>query len=515
MNDEIINPVDWFNFYGSFSSIFEGVKGCNFISDGSVSMINPKELDKSDSNNPTFVEDGFLVKTLKFNPLGIATNSLVSKFMMLTMMRFKGDSFAAMSYVAFFYMKHDIPYIRVGTDYFKLIKKEDRWGSTHFLLKAWKKDEIKEDHTKQMLQLVFKYDDFTILPNNKQFIPVKNNCYNLYSKFTHSPFNGIVIEDMIKTTIELMAHIFGEQIELGFKYLKVLYENPRQILPILALVSTERETGKTTFLNWIQMIFGDNTVLISPQDLASNHNSGYATKNIIMIDETVIEKSTSIEKLKSLATAKQISVNPKFVQQYSVPFFGKIIVCTNKEKDFMRIDEEEIRFWIRKIKPVTGKKNTNIEQDLFNEIPYLLAYLECLPEIDYTNSRMVFTQDEIKTSELEVVKEESRSQLRKEIEILIEEHFNNSKNTSFEATPIDIKERWFKHNNQVSISYIRKVLKDEMKIKPNKVRRYRPFNEITPDRVGATFEFHKTNFDYIIESQQIIENNDEFEDLPF
>jgi hypothetical protein len=34
----------------------------------------------------------------------------------------------------------------------------------------------------------------------------------------------------------------------------------------------------------------------------------------------------------------------------------------------MRIDEEEIRFWVRKIKPINGKKNTNIETDLFNEL---------------------------------------------------------------------------------------------------------------------------------------------------
>ncbi len=495
MNEEtIINPVDWFNFYGSFTSIFEGVKGCHLLSNSEVAMVNPKELDASDINKPTFIEDGYLIKTIKFNPYGIATNSLVSKFMMLTMVKFKGDYFAAMSYVAFFYMKNEIPYIRVGTDYFKLIKKEDRWGSTHFLLKSWKKDEIKEDHTKQMLQLVFKYDDFTILPNNKQFIPVKNNCYNLYSKFPHIPFSGIVNNGLIPVTMELMHHVFGDQIELGFRYLKVLYENPRQMLPILTLVSTERETGKTTFLNWIQMIFGDNAVLISPQDLSSSHNSGYATKNIIMIDETVIEKSTSIEKLKSLATAKQLSVNPKFVQQYSVPFFGKIVICTNKEKDFMRIDEEEIRFWIRKIKPITTKKNTNIEQDLLSEIPYLLAYLDLLPAIDYSTSRMVFTQDEIKTKELSAVKEESKSQLRKEIEILVEDFFNNSPRTnSFEVTSKDIKERWFSHNNQVSIAYIRKVVKEEMRVKSHPIKRYKPFNENSLDRVGQPFEFTLDN----------------------
>jgi len=156
-------------------------------------------------------------------------------------------------------------------------------------------------------------------------------------------------------------------------------------LPVLALVSTERETGKTTFLNYIQMLFGENSTLINPSDLMSNFNDAYATKNIIMVDETVIDKAHTVEKLKSIATAKTMSVSQKFVQHYSVPFFGKVIVCTNKENDFMRIDEEEIRFWVRKIKVITGKKNTNIENDLFNEIPKFLKYLE-----QYSDQYLIF-----------------------------------------------------------------------------------------------------------------------------
>ena len=99
--------------------------------------------------------------------------------------------------------------------------------------------------------------------------------------------------------------------------MKLLYEHPCQILPVLSLVSTERETGKTTFLNYIQMLFGENSTLINPSDLTSSFNDAYATKNIIMIDETVIEKQNVVEKLKSLATAKTISVSQKFLHALS------------------------------------------------------------------------------------------------------------------------------------------------------------------------------------------------------
>lgn len=480
----LFNAVDWFNYFGSFVSIFDGIKNVNIISETEVSFFSDENL-----RNPTFKLIHKSVKVLKDNPFDIATGLEISKFMLLTACKFKGDSFAAMSYVNFFLMKNEIPYIRVGGDYYKIIEKIDRYGGKNRLLKVWKKDEIKEDHTKALLKMIYKYDDFTLIPNNKTFIPVQNGCFNLYSKFNHDEATEDVLIKDIPFSIGVMNHIFGEQFDLGLKYMKLLYEHPTQILPILSLVSTERGTGKTTFLNWIQMIYGENSVMISPEDLMRGFNSIYATKNIIMVDETVVEKSTTVEKLKSLATAKTISISQKFVSEYSIPFYAKIILCTNKEKDFMRIDEEEIRFWVRKIKPVT-KLNTNIEKNLFDEIPKFLRFLSSLPEIDFSKSRMVFTNEEIITENLLHIKEESRSQLYKEIEILIEDHFNQNNINEFYATPTDIKDRWFRTNNQISISYIRKVLKDEMKGLVHELTRYNPFGEISlNEKVGTPFKF--------------------------
>jgi hypothetical protein len=313
----------------------------------------------------------------------------------------------------------------------------------------------------------------------------------------------------------LINHIFGDQWQLGLRYMKLLYQYPQQIAPVLALVSTERETGKTTFLNWIQMLFGENSTLINPGDLTSNFNDAYATKNIIMIDETTIDKVHAIEKLKSLATAKTISVSQKFVSHYSVPFFGKVILCTNKESDFMRIDEEEIRFWVRKIKPITGKKNTNIESDLQKEIPKFLKFLLQQAEIDFSKSRMVFTKEEIMTESLELVKEESKSGLRKEIEYLFIDFFDNNNAINFvEVTPKDIKERWFSNNNQISISYIRKVLKEEMKMQSLDTKRYKGFpdsNGLTSDKVGLPFVFTNPHRVY---NQQVNVKNEELEEMP-
>ena len=175
------------------------------------------------------------------------------------------------------------------------------------------------DHGKEYLRNVPRYDNFCIDPNNLSYKPVIGNCYNLYAEFRHEPEEG----DWTWSD-RIMQHVFGDQITLGMKYIQALYLNPDKALPILVLVSRERMTGKTTFLNWLNMIFGANMVVIAPDDLIGGFNSVYAKANIIGIEETMLDKAISIEKLKSLSTGKFISVNTKFVSQYKIPFFGTL-----------------------------------------------------------------------------------------------------------------------------------------------------------------------------------------------
>jgi hypothetical protein len=42
-------------------------------------------------------------------------------------------------------------YIRVGTDYFKIIEKKDRYNIERIELKRWTKEEIKQDHGVRLL----------------------------------------------------------------------------------------------------------------------------------------------------------------------------------------------------------------------------------------------------------------------------------------------------------------------------------------------------------------------------
>jgi len=517
------SPETWYNINGDFKSIFEDDTSVSSLTDTEYTGIDPTDLSRHHlifRNIPYTSTKAGYVEVFRNNkwkiPLGVS-----SKFALLTEIKFKGDWLAAASFVNYYMMGNKVPYIRVGTDYFKIISKDNQYGGTITFAKRWTKNEITDDHGKDFLKIVPRYDDFIIVPDNKNYQAVIKNCYNLYSEFTHKPYNGQVTENDIPVTINFLKHIFQEHFELGLIYMKVLYERPTQKLPILCLVSETNETGKTTFINFLEMIFGGNYVLVSPDDLTKNFNSNFATKNIIAAEEAFVEKAAGVEKLKSLSTGKSIQMARKFIDDQSLPFYGKIVLCTNKVKDFMKINSKEIRFWVREVPVIQGKKNNLIEKQLFDEIPKFLKYLDDMSPVDYNNgSRMILTDQQIKTEALAIVKEESMSWLYKEIEILINDFFDNNPTIkSFLASSKDIKEEWFPHNNQVNIGFIKKVLSDEagLKMKCSHTGKSIKYYRFGRDKEGSISKDYKTGTPYEFVRQDEVEHEEEIieKEMPF
>ncbi len=172
-------------------------------------------------------------------------------------------------------------------------------------------------------------------------------------------------------------------------------------------------------------------------------------------------------------------------------------MASNNEEKFAKIDEEEIRFFIRKLN-VPKIENHNIEQDLLNEIPAFLDYLEKLPPIDWTRDRTGFTPSELNNESLKIVKHESKSSLYKELNELFQEYFLNScpECEVIYATPSDIKEMWFKQNTRIEIQYIRYVLKREFYFITEKLIRYWPLGNqsYNQKRIGKPFVIPRSMF---------------------
>ncbi|MEO5996575.1 MAG: primase-helicase family protein [Chitinophagaceae bacterium] len=140
-----------------------------------------------------------------------------------------------------------------------------------------------------------------------------------------------------------MNHIFGEQIEIGLDYLKILLIHPTQIL------------------NFLKAIFSENMTLNSNQDFRSNFNAEWVHKLIIGVDETSLKRKEDAERLKSLSTSKYYKIESKGFDRHEVEFFGKLILCSNQEDNFIFMEPNEIRYWIRKL-PTLQRANTNLHR---------------------------------------------------------------------------------------------------------------------------------------------------------
>ena len=408
----------------------------------------------------------------------------------LLTLRFKGNFRAATEWIITKYFGETIPYIRVGIDYFKIIEAIDRFGIPRKELAKWTKDEIKEDHGKQYISRIPRFDKFVTEPDNINYTPIVGTNFNLYREFPHKPSPG-----QWPWTEVLLRHVFGEQYHLGIRYIQGLYLNPKHIMPILVLVSQERQTGKTTFINWLGMVFGDNMANIAPDDLINGFNAPYAASNIIAVEETLIEKAITVEKIKALATQKHITVNQKFVSQYRTPFFGKIILTSNNETKFAKIDQEEIRFFIRKV-PVPKTYNHNIEEDMMAEIPAFLHYLTTLPPVDWSRDRTGFTPDELDNESLKAVKDESKTEIARDFRIMIEDLFLNELKAydEFYADAKAIKDRYYAKDPRNGYDWIQKILKKDFGLSPaEKSIYFKPFVNDN-GKTGRPFTFKRSDF---------------------
>ena len=217
-------------------------------------------------------------------------------------------------------------YVRIGTTLFRIINQPMMNGSFRKIRVEWKMSVFRLDHGKDEAALIPKYDGFCTMPSHIDYRLNVNNFYNLYEPITHIPKEGEF--NHIQSLIE---HIFGEQYELGMDYLQLLYLKPTQKLPILLLVSEERNTGKSTFLNFLKALFQENVTFNTNEDFRSQFNADWAGKLMIVVDEVLLNRREDSERLKNLSTAHSYKMEAKGKDRYEVQFFAKFVLCSNNE----------------------------------------------------------------------------------------------------------------------------------------------------------------------------------------
>ena len=183
-------------------------------------------------------------------------------------------------------------FIRVGTTLYKIVEQPRLSGGYVKKRIPWNNETLRQDYGKDYIGSVPKYDGFCTVPEHIGYRPVIGKFLNLYEPIDHQPQEGD-----FPSIRSLVEHIFGEQYELGMDYLQLLYLQPVQKLPILLLVSEERNTGKSTFLNFLSQALS----IMSPTGVPED-NGFLSFSNPVAITVTKISSS----KLSSITAPKII-----------------------------------------------------------------------------------------------------------------------------------------------------------------------------------------------------------------
>ncbi len=346
-------------------------------------------------------------------------------------------------------------YIRVGTEYYLKDSVPTINGKKRSVLIKWKKATIIDDHSRDFLKQIDTYKAFCSIPSHTNYQMVIHGCYNRYHKLSHK-----LVPGKIPYTTQFLKHIFGKQYETGIDYLAILWKHPIQILPILSLVSTERNTGKTTFLNWLKAVFEDNMTINKNEDFRSQFNSDWADKLIVAIDEVLLDKKEDSELLKSLSTARHFKSEAKGKDKQEIDFFGKFILCSNNEDTFVKIDAEEIRYWVVKV-PVLKQDNPLLLEKLIAEIPHFLYHLDRLKIASPKRTRMWFTKEQLWTPALEVLKKGNKTFMEKQLIETIGDELDKFDLDSIKYSVGDLIQLMNTNNLRVSGFQITKLLKEK------------------------------------------------------
>ena len=290
--------------------------------------------------------------------------------------------------------------------------------------------------------------------------PVVDKFLNLYEPIEHCPQQG-----EFPCIQSLVRHIFGEQYELGMDYLQLLYLQPVQKLPILLLISEERNTGKSTFLNFLKALFQNNVTFNTNEDFRSQFNSDWAGKLLIVVDEVLLSRREDSERLKNLSTTLSYKVEAKGKDRDEIAFFAKFVLCSNNEYLPVIIDAGETRYWVRKINRLEND-DTGFLQKLKDEIPAFLHFLTQRKLSTEKESRMWFNPVLLHTAALQRIIRSNRNRLEIEMSELILDIMESVGIESLSFCLNDMLPLLINTQVKVEKHQVRKVVQDCWKLTP-------------------------------------------------
>lgn len=337
-------------------------------------------------------------------------------------------------------------FMRIGCDWFKVVAVPNKYNELEESVAKWKVGEIARDYQKKypkFLEEIPKYDAWCNQPSmDSSYKREHNGCFNIFNPLKHLPKPG-----SIEKTLFFIKHLFegegevsfgdgkfteksilGDPFTVALDYLTLMYQRPKQILPVLCLVSPENGTGKSTFLKWLQDIYGSNATIIDNERFKQNFNGHYITKYIIGIDEGFldVEKRAEKERLKKLATDERQYLEFKGADVQEIDFYAKLIISSNDADNLMKIEAGETRWWVVRVRTFK-EKGYNVDPDfrekMRSEIPSFLDFLQHRSVFHPKIDRAWFDSEHFFTEQMRIIVENTRNYLDRVVDDYVVEMF--------------------------------------------------------------------------------------------
>ncbi|MDR1644454.1 MAG: DUF5906 domain-containing protein [Tannerellaceae bacterium] len=390
-------------------------------------------------------------------------------------------------------------YIRVGTTLYKIVRRPLISGDFIEERQIWNYETLRQDHSKDFISQIEKYDGFCSVPDHIHYRRTIGTFLNRYDPVNYQPTAGDC-----QLTLKFFRHIFGEQLEMGLDYIQLLYLKPLIKLPIILLVSVERNTGKTTFLNYLKAIFAGNMTFNTNEDFHSQFNSDWAHKLLVGVDEALLDRREDSERIKNLSTALSYKAEAKGKDRYEIDFFTKFILCSNNEHCPIIIEPGETRYWVRKIHTI-AEKDVKMLSKLKKEIPQFLYLLLNRELSSRQESRMWFRHDLLVTDALRKIITYNRGKVEIEMCHLISELIQIKELEEYKFSVNDMLGMLKRLSIQTEANQIRKILQEKWKLSPKPPTYYTAylfgFNgeiQTIPDRVARVYCVTQRQLDEIM-----------------
>jgi hypothetical protein len=338
-------------------------------------------------------------------------------------------------------------FARIGINWIKRVTLPNHRGIKEERIEKWSVAEIMRDYPKHQAEQMIKkdiprYDGFFSLPcwDPKDYKRSIHGCYNLMEPLIWDPKPG-----RIDVTLGFLKHLFqgdgkvewdeeketyvehnihGDQFSIALDYLTILHQHPTQKTFVPCLVSKDQKTGKSTFLEWLCMIYNGNGTVLNNDQFKKNFNAHWASKFIIGLDEGFldVEKKAERERLKQMVTAKEIFMELKGIDVKPIPYFGHLIICSNDADNLMKMEEEDTRWFVVKVKK-TDQEDPDLETKLKAEIPAWIHYLANRKIFHKKVSRLWFNPKDFETEQMRKIIETTKARLDAVVENWIKDIF--------------------------------------------------------------------------------------------